>query len=779
MWPKLTAGLVSIAMTVGAFVRLYLALPLCCFGPRAALGGRVFFDDFSGGAGNWELNTNDAGSNPSQSQSFNAGYWVVNSAFSGGVTRFCLGSGFFTIPATLTQAGASPPITSPDTNYLHMSTLTNAGVTNSHYNPSEDGILCSDNVRKFVKMKAGTTVNTVGASEVRIRFHWLCGGGGPAGDGISGELFVSTDGGSSWVSQQGGFKEQVGQWQYFDSGNVPSLIGFTDVQVAFRFNNVVASDPAYCGSGCATDITGFAIDDFEICVDGCTIPPSTTTTGASTTGASTGASTGVSTGAPTGTSTSSSVSTTTTTSSSGSASSTTTTTSSSGSAGSTTATPGTTSTESSNSPASTTAPPASGSKSSVGGDEGGLIYIILGMVGAILILVCCTAIFAALVIMRQRRKKNSAAVNLPHGSLVEMSVSPALSENYDHLATSVASDQSPRTPHYAPITSNDGTPSPRTLDYAPITSHDGTPLQGSRQDSRFFVDNTGDAWLIGFKELVLTKELGRGAFGVVLMGMWRHTQVAVKQMNYEGGNPPQTVIDEFVGEASLMRNLRPHPHVLLYLGICVDPAFPTCIVTEFMEGGSLDAMLFDETVEISSQQQLDWLTGIAKGMQHLTYEKVAHRDLAARNVLLGPAPDFIAKIADFGLSRLMSGLEAGDKTQSNVGPLKWMAPEAITLRQYSEKSDVWSYGVTAFEILAREKPFLDLTPVQVVPLVGAKALRVYPPAWAGALVAIIDSTLEFECGDRADFNSICKALAEIRINNDDDTFRFIIDGKEG
>jgi fibroblast growth factor receptor 1 len=71
-------------------------------------------------------------------------------------------------------------------------------------------------------------------------------------------------------------------------------------------------------------------------------------------------------------------------------------------------------------------------------------------------------------------------------------------------------------------------------------------------------------------------------------------------------------------------------------------------------------------------------------MEFLASQGIIHRDLAARNVLLDK--NLIAKISDFGLSRLGNGSNVV-YSKSDIGPLKWMSPEAVQKKKYSEKSD--------------------------------------------------------------------------------------------
>jgi serine/threonine protein kinase len=51
---------------------------------------------------------------------------------------------------------------------------------------------------------------------------------------------------------------------------------------------------------------------------------------------------------------------------------------------------------------------------------------------------------------------------------------------------------------------------------------------------------------------------------------------------------------------------------------------------------------------------------------------------------------------------------------SEIGPLRWMAPEALEKKKYSEKSDVWSFGVTCYEILTQNQPYHEIEQAVVV-----------------------------------------------------------------
>jgi len=260
------------------------------------------------------------------------------------------------------------------------------------------------------------------------------------------------------------------------------------------------------------------------------------------------------------------------------------------------------------------------------------------------------------------------------------------------------------------------------------------------------------SYQIPYEEIVIDKQIGKGAFGIVYLGKWRSSKVAVKKIIDENAKS----LEEFEAEGQIMTRLRPHKNVVLFLGVCIDPM---CLVTEFVEKGSLSVYILSDA-EIPMNLSVKWIKGIAAGMLHLHSEKLIHRDLAARNVLL--AQDYTPKIADFGLSRENKNESSSNTTKSDSGPLKWMAPESINSRVYSRETDVWAYGVLMFEILNRSEPYPGLDPVQAASRVVFQGLIPDIPQDAPQQVQeIMKQCFTTAPSGRPNFEVICERFEEL------------------
>ncbi|NIG60618.1 ephrin type-A receptor [Pontoporia blainvillei] len=138
------------------------------------------------------------------------------------------------------------------------------------------------------------------------------------------------------------------------------------------------------------------------------------------------------------------------------------------------------------------------------------------------------------------------------------------------------------------------------------------------------------------------------------------------------------------------------------------------IVTEYMENGSLDTFLRTHDGQFTIMQLVGMLRGVGAGMRYLSDLGYVHRDLAARNVLVDG--NLVCKVSDFGLSRVLEDdPDAAYTTTGGKIPIRWTAPEAIAFRTFSWASDVWSFGVVMWEVLAYgERPYWNMTNRDVI-----------------------------------------------------------------
>ncbi|GMI21958.1 hypothetical protein TeGR_g11071, partial [Tetraparma gracilis] len=170
----------------------------------------------------------------------------------------------------------------------------------------------------------------------------------------------------------------------------------------------------------------------------------------------------------------------------------------------------------------------------------------------------------------------------------------------------------------------------------------------------------------------------------------------------------------FKKELSINYLLPENPNLVRLIGCTTSDPTKNVMIMEFVERGSLRDVLDDADTQLTTEQQLKILMGVAKGMAYMYAQEppIQHRDLKSLNILL--ADDFTPKISDFGLSKseiTMNSLTVQSMATSAggfKGTVQWSAPEVLQGEgDFTVKADVFSFAVVVFEVLTRERPFKD------------------------------------------------------------------------
>ena len=284
-------------------------------------------------------------------------------------------------------------------------------------------------------------------------------------------------------------------------------------------------------------------------------------------------------------------------------------------------------------------------------------------------------------------------------------------------------------------------------------------------------------------------ELGKGLFGKVILAETaglspkdlkmsesdddksKSTLVAVKTLK---SRAPSTTKEAFEKEVNFMSRLNDR-NIIRILGVCYEDT--PFIMMEYMENGDLNRYLqnFKELSTTDSEPQgqitistlLYMTTQIASAMKYLASHNYVHRDLATRNCLVGS--NYLVKISDFGMSRNLYESHYYLVQGRCLLPIRWMATECY-YGKFSQKSDVWAFGVTMWEIfiLAKEQPYLSMKDQELIndALKGKSRTPLErPEACPPEVFAMMMKCWEHDSSQRPTFEELFEMLSSLSNNS--------------
>ncbi|KAF7046486.1 hypothetical protein CFC21_055512 [Triticum aestivum] len=205
------------------------------------------------------------------------------------------------------------------------------------------------------------------------------------------------------------------------------------------------------------------------------------------------------------------------------------------------------------------------------------------------------------------------------------------------------------------------------------------------------------------------QEIGRGGYGAVYKGVLPSGRIIAVKKLFERFE----ILDKnFESEVACLVGVK-HKNTLRFLGYCSETQLVVMpydgklvcaeerqrlLCFEYICKGSIADYLSD------ASYQLHWtaiIKGICEGVHYLHQQRIIRMDLKPQNVLLDD--NMVPRIADFGLSRRLSGSQSRVITENKLGTMGYMAPEFLNRGEITFKTDVYSLGVIIMEILMGHK----------------------------------------------------------------------------
>jgi serine/threonine protein kinase len=263
----------------------------------------------------------------------------------------------------------------------------------------------------------------------------------------------------------------------------------------------------------------------------------------------------------------------------------------------------------------------------------------------------------------------------------------------------------------------------------------------------------------------LTAILGQGGFGTVYRAL--HVQlnkeVAVKVLHPDYLQSPE-VVQRFKQEGISACRVR-HPNAVAVMDAGTTTSGVPYLVMELLEGHSLADELMEKGA-MRLRRCVELIDPVCNALREAHNSGIVHRDIKPANIMLsrGPTGEQVVKVLDFGIAKFMESQPASANTSNQAaGTPRYMAPERLLGEPSDAKADVYSVGVTVFEMLSGTLPFpkVEGNPLQQ----AVKQLQAVPtvlltvrPDLPHDLVRVVMGALARDRNDRPDLDSLQTTL---------------------